>query len=115
MNSVNDSTLGLYSFKLFTDMTWSMEHLPAKSKPLVRCRAEVTVGKANIKRPAVAAIPSGVSHISQKKSLKIVKLASPVKQLQLDAGEGDDSGNFRVNSFGGPVRVTRRKESRNPY
>ncbi|KAF9061082.1 hypothetical protein BDP27DRAFT_1338720 [Rhodocollybia butyracea] len=104
MDSINDSTLGLYSFRLFTDTAWSLEHISPIAEPLV--------GNAIIKRPLKACIPSGSSRTLQKGSLKLVKFPSPIKQSSVGITNINDELGSPVDSLVGPIRRVTRSSSR---
>lgn len=61
---VNESTLGPYSFKLFTDVAWTEEN--CKSSVLLGRRPKIQSGTGIKKRPKKQNIPSGKSRNTQR-------------------------------------------------
>ncbi|KAJ3885488.1 hypothetical protein GG344DRAFT_82661 [Lentinula edodes] len=120
--SVNDSTLGPYSFKVFVDAAWTQEHIQqAKSassaRHLIGRRPTLRSGHANVKRPKKENIPSGKSRTTQRSQLVHIGILDSTSAVtdeeQLLKTDDENSGGVT-----GPVRRLRprkAKEKSLPY
>ncbi|KAJ7035751.1 hypothetical protein C8F04DRAFT_1341690 [Mycena alexandri] len=78
---VNDTTLGLYSFRIFVDCVWSVQKL--KGTPLPRGpRPLVTIGQSNRKRPLAEEIAKTAAPKKRRISLDLIE--------NVDLGAADD-------------------------
>ncbi|KAJ7020491.1 hypothetical protein C8F04DRAFT_1196534 [Mycena alexandri] len=69
---VNDTTLGLYSFRIFVDCVWSVQKL--KGTPLPRGpRPLVTIGQSNRKRPLAEEIAKTAAPKKRRISLDLIE------------------------------------------
>ncbi|KAJ3846251.1 hypothetical protein EV368DRAFT_70070 [Lentinula lateritia] len=120
--SVNDSTLGPYSFKVFVDAAWTQEHIQqAKSassaRHLIGRRPTLRSGHANVKRPKKENIPSGKSRTTQRSQLVHIGILDSTSAVTNDEQllKTDDENSGGVT---GPVRRLRprkAKEKSLPY